>query len=109
MKNMAKKFSEKKHFKAPFLLVIFLALIIANNPVKKAADEYRKKLELENKAKKDALMNEVSLGDRVFHPRFGIGKVYHIDKDTNEPTITVEFNKEGIREFDLITAGLKKF
>ena len=29
MKNMAKKFSEKKHFKAPFLLVIFLALIIA--------------------------------------------------------------------------------
>ena len=86
-----------------------IRLIIANNPVKKAADEYRRKQELAEKSRKDALLNEFSQGDRVFHPRFGIGKVYHIDKDTNEPTITVEFNKEGIREFDLLTAGLKKF
>lgn len=86
-----------------------IRLIIANNPVKKAADEYKRKQEMELKAKKDALLNEFSQGDRVFHPRFGIGKVANVDKDAPEPTITVSFSKEGIKEFDLIEANLKKF
>lgn len=83
--------------------------IIANNPVKKAADEYKRKEELELKIKKDELLNLFSVGDRVFHPRYGIGKVFTFDKDTNEPTISVDFNKEGIKEFDLVTSNLKKF
>ena len=86
-----------------------IRLIIANNPIKKASDEYKKKQELELKAKKDALLEAYSIGDRVFHPRYGIGKVETIDKDTPEPTISVNFNKEGIREFDLVTSNLKKF
>ena len=84
-------------------------LLIANNPIKKLADEFAQKEQQELKAKKDALLKEFFVGDRVFHPRYGIGKVYNIDKDNTEPTITVEFNKEGLKEFDLISAGLKKF
>ena len=83
--------------------------IIANSPVKKASDEYNKKLELELKQKKDELLNSFFVGDRVFHPRYGIGKISGIDKDIPEPTVTVDFNKEGIKEFDLITSNLKKF
>ena len=83
--------------------------IIANNPVKKAADEYKKRQEIELKEKKDSLLNSFAPGDRVFHPRFGIGKVSNLDKDNPEPTITVNFNKEGIKEFDLVTSNLKKF
>ena len=83
--------------------------IMANNPLRKTADEYKKKQEAELKEKKEALLNTFSVGDRVFHPRFGIGKVSGIDKDTPEPLITVDFNKEGIKEFDLLTSNLKKF
>ena len=86
-----------------------IRLIIANNPIKKMADEAALKQEQELKAKKDKLLSEYSVGDRVFHPRFGIGKIYFIDKDNVEPTVTVEFNKEGLKEFDLVTSGLKKF
>ncbi len=83
--------------------------IIANSPVKKASDEYKKKQELEIKQKKDELLNSFFVGDRVFHPRYGIGKISGIDKDIPDPTVTVDFNKEGIKEFDLITSNLKKF
>ena len=55
------------------------------------------------------MLNEFFEGDRVFHPRFGIGKVISVDKDNPEPVISVNFNKEGIKEFDLVTSNLKKF
>ena len=83
--------------------------IIANNPVKKASEEYKRKQEIELKQKKEVLLNLFGIGDRVFHPRFGIGKVSGFDKDIPEPTITVDFNKEGVKEFDLLTSNLKKF
>ena len=86
-----------------------IRLIIANNPIKKASDEYKKKQEQDIKIKKEMLLKEFSEGDRVFHPRYGIGKITFVDKDNLEPTITVSFNKEGLKEFDLITANLKKF
>ena len=86
-----------------------IRLIIANNPIKKASEEYKKQQEIEQKAKRDSMLNEFTEGDRVFHPRFGIGKVSFVDKDTPEPTITVTFNKEGVKEFDLLTSNLKKF
>ena len=92
--------------------------LLDNNPMKK--------LLLEKKNKE--LQNEISLndtapslskgikyetdfmsGDRVFHTKFGIGKVVDIKQIGSSSMIIIDFGSKGQKALDLAFAQLKKF
>ena len=53
--------------------------------------------------------NELSSGDRVFHTKFGIGKVIEIKEIGSSSMIIVDFGKQGTKALDSTFAQLKKF
>ncbi len=70
------------------------------NPFEKAQKtKYQKYIE-ENNIKKD----EFNIGDKVLHPKFGIGQVKNIDSQF----IEIDFDKLGIKTLLLTIAPLKK-
>ena len=53
--------------------------------------------------------NDLKQGDRVFHSKFGVGKVLEIKDISSSTTIIVDFGSQGQKAMDLETAQLKKF
>ncbi len=88
--------------------------ILENNPIKKLLLE--KKLKETQTAEQEHLNNSSSSqnidftsGDRVFHSKFGVGKVVEIKEVGSSSMIIVDFGKFGQKALDSSFAQLKKF
>ncbi len=82
--------------------------ILANNPIKKKLEKMKEK---ENNTASDnsVINNNFKLGDRVFHSKFGIGKITKIETVGTSSMIIVDFGKMGQKALDSSFAQLKKF
>lgn len=82
--------------------------ILENNPIKKMLEEKKAR-----EAKLNSSLNSQSLelksGDRVFHSKFGIGKITKIEDVGSSSMIIVDFGKMGQKALDAAFSGLKKF
>lgn len=93
--------------------------LLENNPIKRMALERQKKAEMkaaeEKQANEDAKFSnngsnlEFKAGDRVFHSKFGVGKVADIQVIGSSTMIIVEFSSQGKKALDAAFAQLKKF
>lgn len=90
--------------------------ILEDNPIKRMLMEKKQK-EAEQTAKKSSTMTDVQFstgedfkaGDRVFHSKFGIGKVMEIKEISSSSMIIVDFGKFGQKALDSAFSQLKKF
>ncbi|MBQ4123889.1 UvrD-helicase domain-containing protein [bacterium] len=85
--------------------------LLENNPVKKKLLE-RIKTENENKKAHEnttTTQNEYNVGDRVFHTKFGVGKITEIKQIGSSSMLIVDFNSQGTKALDATFAQLKKF
>jgi DNA helicase-2/ATP-dependent DNA helicase PcrA len=87
--------------------------LLENNPIQKMIME-RKQKESENSDNNTnntytPLNTEYNPGDRVFHSKFGIGKVIEIKDVGSSTMIIAEFGKFGQKALDSAFAQLKKF
>lgn len=86
---------------------------LENNPIKQKLLERKKKEEQSNI--KQNLFNKstdnsaLSIGDRVFHSKFGIGKITNITNVESSSMIVVDFGSRGQIALDSAFAQLKKF
>ncbi len=99
--------------------------LLENNPIKRMLIEKKKKEAEENTFKNAAVKkytntdNSVlnanssiihyNVGDRVFHSKFGVGKVTEIKSFETSSMIIVDFGTQGIKALDEAFAQLKKF
>ncbi len=81
--------------------------LLENNPIKKKLIEMQKKEQLENAIKQNTL--EFKAGDRVFHSKFGVGKVIEIKTVGSSDMIIADFGNQGKKALDAAFAQLKKF
>ncbi len=118
-----------KNFIAPSKKVSHnTSFVIKKNPHKSSNDEERIKnllednpikklvLEKQNREKKNSdiskninYSNDLKAGDRVFHPKFGIGKITEIKEIGSSSMYIVDFSTQGIKALDAAFAQLKKF
>ena len=92
--------------------------LLENNPMKKLLLQRKKQEEHELEKKNarqqsavDAINSDITFnsGDRVFHSKFGIGKVIDIKQIGNASMIIVDFGKFGQKALDSAFSMLKKF
>ena len=79
--------------------------ILEDNPIKR---------KLEEKRKREAAMNggsstTFSVGDRVFHEKFGIGNIEEIKQIGSSSMYVIDFGKYGKKAVDSLYVNLKKF
>lgn len=79
--------------------------ILEDNPIKR---------KLEEKRKREAAMNggsstAFSVGDRVFHEKFGIGNIEEIKQIGSSSMYVIDFGKYGKKAVDSLYVNLKKF
>lgn len=88
--------------------------LLENNPIKKKLLERAKSIE----EKKDSQTideqqqpqnTEFAVGDRVFHSKFGVGKISEIKEIGSSTMLIVEFGAQGKKALDAAFAMLKKF
>ena len=89
------------------------------NPIKKMLLEKKRReaeisqnnttQSISNTEVKQSFCSDFSQGDRVFHSKFGVGKIIEVKEVGNEPMIIVDFGVQGQKAMDLETANLKKF
>ncbi len=92
--------------------------LLENNPIKKRLME-RKKLEAaELEAKKETVKSisqqpqniyGFNVGDRVFHSKFGVGKIEELKQVGDSDMLIVDFASRGKKALDAAFAQLKKF
>ncbi len=88
--------------------------LLENNPIKKMLlEKKRKEAEIQSAAtninnSSNAVVN-FNTGDRVFHSKFGVGKVVEIKAIGESSMIIVDFGKFGQKALDSSFAQLKKF
>ena len=51
----------------------------------------------------------INTGDRVFHSKYGVGKVVDVKDIAGSTTYIVDFNSQGQKALDAAFAQLKKF
>ncbi len=94
--------------------------LLENNPIKKMLLEKKLKAEAENQPELvidstktseniHEIKSELKTGDRVFHSKFGVGKVQELKLIGSSAMIIVDFGKQGIKALDEAFAQLKKF
>lgn len=91
--------------------------LLENNPIKKMALE--RKLKAEKLAEEEKKTREMSsafgsqdslkVGDRVFHSKFGVGKISDIKQIGSSTMYIVDFASQGQKALDASFAQLKKF
>ena len=81
--------------------------LLENNPIKQKLLERQKSLNNETKTPASEIV--FNPGERVFHSKFGIGKVIEIKKVGSSDMIIVDFGKSGKKALDAAFAQLKKF
>ena len=88
--------------------------LMEDNPIKRMLLEKKKK-EAELNAQKTQVItetispNDFKPGDRVFHSKFGIGKVIEMKDVSSSTMIIVDFGKSGEKALDAGFSQLKKF
>ena len=50
-----------------------------------------------------------SVGTRVFHETFGVGKILEVVNNSSSSSYVVEFTKAGVKTLDSLTSNLKTF
>ena len=81
--------------------------ILENNPIKKMLEEKR---QMEAIGVKNKAVLKFNIGDRVFHPQFGIGKIDDIISESQESDIyMIDFGKLGQKAVDANISNLKRF
>ncbi len=92
--------------------------LLENNPIKKMLIEKKKKEELELNEKKETMISvagnkvqnvQYNIGDRVFHARFGVGKIIDLKDIGGSKMIIADFGSQGQKALDAAFAQLKKF
>ncbi len=81
--------------------------LLENNPIKKKLIEMQKKEQTENTLKQNTL--NFKAGDRVFHSKFGVGKIIEIKTVGSSDMIIADFGNQGKKALDASYAQLKKF
>ncbi len=88
--------------------------LLEDNPIKKMLLEKKQK-EAESAPTKTATLtasssfSDLKTGDRVFHSKFGIGKIIEIKDISSSSMIIVDFGKFGQKALDASYSQLKKF
>lgn len=88
--------------------------MLANSKMKKLLEE-KKSLErqqIEKNFKDKPSATKFKLGERVFHPQFGVGKIEDVESlssDGLEEVYIVNFGKFGLKSVDASYSNLKKF
>ena len=84
--------------------------LLGNNPIKKLVLEKNRR-ETEEVNNKNLVQNSITFsnGDRVFHSKFGVGKVIAIKDVGASSMIIVDFGKLGEKALDSSFSQLKKF
>ena len=57
----------------------------------------------------DNTSNNFKIGDRVFHSKFGIGKILSVENVASSSMFIVDFGKMGQKALDASFSQLKKF
>lgn len=92
--------------------------LLENNPIKKMLLEKRKKEELaQQQVVSDKIEAEqkikntqfLKINDRVFHSKYGIGKITDIKEIGESSMYIVDFGTKGTKALDTLYAQLKKF
>ncbi len=85
--------------------------LLENNPIKKRLLERKQEQESLN-SNTDSIINyqsDFNNGDRVFHTKFGIGKVIETKQIGDSSMIIVDFGSKGTKALDSAFSQLKKF
>ena len=88
--------------------------LLENNPIKKLLLEKRQKEQNKSEPAAGSDSHEqpqtvFSVGDRVFHSKFGVGKVTDIKQIGSSEMIIADFGAQGVKALDSAFAQLKKF
>ncbi len=88
--------------------------LLEDNPIKKLLLEKKQKEaeQTEQKTNKTADIStptDFKAGDRVFHSKFGIGKVLEVKEISSSVMIIADFGKSGQKALDAAFSQLKKF
>ncbi len=86
--------------------------LLENNPIKKKLIERKRLQQLENEKKSiysSPSSQDFAIGDRVFHSKFGIGKITNIQDVVGTKMYIVNFSSQGEKALDAAFAQLKKF
>ncbi len=83
--------------------------LLENNPIKKMAEERRKQQSLQKETKTSETMQKFNKGERVFHSKFGVGKITNITQIGESSMLIVDFGAQGQKALDADFAQLKKF
>ncbi len=90
---------------------------LENNPIKKMLLEKKKQETKELETKKEITKSisktvsdyDFNVGDRVFHSKFGVGKITDLKQIGGSDIIIVDFSNQGKKALDAAFAQLKKF
>lgn len=86
--------------------------LLENNPIKKKLMERKRLQELENEKQSmysSSSSQDFAIGDRVFHSKFGVGKITNIQDVAGAKMYIVNFSSQGEKALDAAFAQLKKF
>ncbi len=88
--------------------------LLENNPIKKMIQERNKKLNDEKTVQNNNNINNSSVqqfkkNDRVFHTKFGVGKIIDVKDIGSSSMLIVDFGNQGQKALDAAFAQLKKF
>ncbi len=86
--------------------------LLENNPIKKKLMERKRLQELENEKQSmysSSSPQDFAIGDRVFHSKFGVGKITNIQDVAGAKMYIVNFSSQGEKALDAAFAQLKKF
>ncbi len=88
---------------------------LENNPIKKKLEERKLKEQNSENAKninnytQNQSLNNFIAGDRVFHSKFGVGKVTEVKEIGSSTMIIADFGSQGTKALDAAFSQLKKF
>lgn len=87
--------------------------LLENNPIKKKLLERRQKeMQLASASKPNENLNEkqtFKAGDRVFHSKYGVGKILEVKNISGSEMYIADFGSQGQKALDAAFAQLKKF
>jgi len=86
--------------------------LMEDNPIKRMLLEKKRKEAEENAGKsiyQQPASADFKAGDRVFHTKFGIGKVIEVKEISSVLTIIADFGRQGTKALDAEFSQLKKF
>ena len=103
------KKNEEKRIEAKKIEETQIKNLLENNPIKKKLMEKIKNEEQTQHIDGNKTEIKFQTGDRVFHSKFGVGKITDIKEIGSSSMLVVDFNSQGTKALDATFAQLKKF